>query len=143
MAIFHHPFTNVENYPIVSPLSLIISFNNPTKDHPHTGGKDEIFLRSLNDQMPDAGRQIWKVRVPKDVKLTPLEDKNEQEQTKNAEKGIKKIYRESKKNEKNERWTKGQRTMIFRDPWSNYPKTQVGPTYPFFRNPESRPTLRT
>ena len=29
------------------------------------------------------------------------------------------------------------------DPWSNYPKTQFGPTYPFFRNPEPRPTLRT
>ena len=37
--------------------------------------------------MPDAERQIWKVRVPKDVKLTPLEDKNEQEQIKNVEKG--------------------------------------------------------
>ena len=36
--------------------------------------------------MPDVGRQIWKIRVPKDVELTPLEDKNEQEQTKNAEK---------------------------------------------------------
>ena len=39
--------------------------------------------------MPDAGRQIWKIRVPKDVELTPLEDKNEQKQTKNAEKGTK------------------------------------------------------
>ena len=28
------------------------------------------------------------------------------------------------------------------DPWSNYPKTQFEPTYPFFRNPEPRPTLR-
>ena len=28
------------------------------------------------------------------------------------------------------------------DPWSNYPKTQFGPIYPFFRNPEPRPTLR-
>ena len=27
------------------------------------------------------------------------------------------------------------------DHWSNYPKTQFGPTYPFFRNPEPRPTL--
>ena len=29
------------------------------------------------------------------------------------------------------------------DPWSNHPETQFGPTYPFFRNPEPRPTLRT
>ena len=28
------------------------------------------------------------------------------------------------------------------DPWSNYPETQFGPTYLFFRNPEPRPTLR-
>ena len=28
-----------KNYPIVSPLSLIISFNIPTKDHLHAGGK--------------------------------------------------------------------------------------------------------
>ena len=32
--------------------------------------------------MPDAGRQIWKIRVPKDVELTPLENRNEQEQNK-------------------------------------------------------------
>ena len=36
--------------------------------------------------MPDAGRQIWKIRVPKDVELTPLENKNEQEQNKENEK---------------------------------------------------------
>ena len=29
------------------------------------------------------------------------------------------------------------------DPWSNHPETQFGPTSPFFRNPEPRPTLRT
>ena len=29
------------------------------------------------------------------------------------------------------------------DPWSDHPETQFGPTYPFFRNPEPRPTLRT
>ena len=28
------------------------------------------------------------------------------------------------------------------DLWSNYPETQFGPTYPFFWNPEPRPTLR-
>ena len=44
-------------------------------------------------------------------------------------------------------WTNGQRKMIFRDdkndPWSDHPETQFGPTYPFFRNPEPWPTLRT
>ena len=62
--------------------------------------------------MPDAGRQIWKIRVPKDVELTTLEDKNEQEQTKNAEKGTKrKIENQRKMNEKKERWMKGQWKM--------------------------------
>ena len=28
------------------------------------------------------------------------------------------------------------------DPWSNYPKTQFRPTYPFFGNPEPKPILR-
>ena len=51
--------------------------------------------------MLDARRQIWKIRVPKDVELTPLEDKNEQEQTKNAEKRTKrKIENQRKMNEK-------------------------------------------
>ena len=30
-----------------------------------------------------------------------------------------------------------------KDPWSDHPEIQFGPTYPFFRNPEPRPTLRT
>ena len=29
-----------------------------------------------------------------------------------------------------------------KDPWSNHPETQFGPTYPFFRNPEPKLTLR-
>ena len=58
--------------------------------------------------MPDAGRQIWKIRVPKDVELTTLEDKNEQEQIKNAEKRTKrKIENQRRMNEK-ERWMKRQ-----------------------------------
>ena len=67
--------------------------------------------------MPDAGRQIWKIRVPKDVELTLLEDKNEQEQTKNAENGTKrKIENQRKMNEERERdeWKK-QWKMIFHE----------------------------
>ena len=65
--------------------------------------------------MPDVGRQIWKIRVPKDVELTPLEDKNEQEQTENTEKGTKrKIENQRKMNEK-ERWMKRQWKMILHE----------------------------
>ena len=65
--------------------------------------------------MPDVGRQIWKIRVPKDVELTTLEDKNEQEQIKNAEKRTKrKIENQRKMNEK-ERWMKRQWKMILHE----------------------------
>ena len=56
--------------------------------------------------MPDAGRQIWKIRVPKDVELASLENKNEQEQNKDNEKGtkrnkeLKKKWKEWEMNEK-------------------------------------------
>ena len=32
--------------------------------------------------------------------------------------------------------------LMKNDPWSDHPETQFGPTYPFFQNPEPRPTLR-
>ena len=49
--------------------------------------------------MPNVGRQIWEVRVPRNVELTPLENRNEQEQNKIVEKKGAKKNRESKKNE--------------------------------------------
>ena len=58
--------------------------------------------------MPEAGRQIWKIRVPRDVELTPLENRNEQEKNKDNEKG-------TKRNEKNERRIKRQWKMIFHE----------------------------
>ena len=53
-----------------------------------------------------------------------------------------------KKNDENEKKKMNRRTkqMILHemknDPWSDHPETQFGPTYPFFRNLEPRPTLR-
>ena len=32
--------------------------------------------------------------------------------------------------------------MMKNDLWPNYPETQFGPIYPFFQNPEPKPTLR-
>ena len=61
--------------------------------------------------MPDVGRQIWEIRVPRDVELTPLENRNEQEKNKDNEKR----NQEKLKNEKNERWMKGQWKMIFHE----------------------------
>ena len=79
----------------------------------------------------------------KDVELTPLENRNEQEQNKIVEKGTKKNG-ESKKNDKKKKMNEGTTKKILHknDPWSDHPETQFGPTYPFFRNLEPRPTLR-
>ena len=58
--------------------------------------------------MPNAGRQIWKVRVLRDVELTPLENRNEQEQNKNVgKKEPRKIENQRKMNEQKKRWMKG------------------------------------
>ena len=63
MAIFHHSFTDVKNYPIVSPLSLIISFKYPDQGSPSTlGGKSKRY--SLKDyKRPNAW--CWKANVKK------------------------------------------------------------------------------
>ena len=86
--------------------------------------------------------KLW---VPKDVELTLLEDKNEQEQTRNAEKETKReIENQRKMNEKREINEKTmENDLSWNDPWSDHPETQFGPTYPFFRSPEPRPTLCT
>ena len=114
MAIFHHSFTDIENYPIVSPFSLIISFNNPTKDHSlHWGAKAKKDfskgLQAIKCLMLEG--KCEENRVPIDVELIPLENRNEQEKNKDNEKGTKR----NKKNEKNERWMKGQWKMIFHE----------------------------
>ena len=61
--------------------------------------------------MSDVGRQIWEIRVPRDVELTPLENRNEQEKNKDNEKR----NQEKWKNEKNERWMKEHWKMIFHE----------------------------
>ena len=85
--------------------------------------------------MPDTGRQIWeKIRVSRDAELTPLENKNEQEQNKNVKKWTKrKIEKQRKMNEK-KIWMKGQWKMVphKKDHWSDHPKTRIEPTYPFY-----------
>ena len=58
--------------------------------------------------MPNVVRQIWEVRVPRDVELTSLENRNEQEQNKNVEKKEpRKIENQRKMNEwrDNEKWS--------------------------------------
>ena len=94
--------------------------------------------------MPDVGRQIWEIRVPKDVELSPLKNKMSKNKTKTLKKELREL--ENKKND-DEKWETNERTMkndlSWNDPWSNHPETQFGPTYPFFWNHEPRPTLRT
>ena len=63
--------------------------------------------------MPDAGRQIWEIKVPRDVELTPLENRNEQEQNKDDKKKELKEMENQRKMMKKERWIKRQWKMIF------------------------------
>ena len=72
--------------------------------------------------MHDAGRQIWEIRVPKDIELTPLKNRNEQEKNKDNKK-------EPREMKKWKEWEMNERTMK-----NDHPKTQFGPTYPFFWN---------
>ena len=65
--------------------------------------------------MPDAGRQIWKIRVPRDVELTSLENRNDQEQNKNIEKKELREMENQRKNDEKERGIKRQRKMIFHE----------------------------
>ena len=58
--------------------------------------------------MPNVGRQIWEVRVPRDVELTPLKNRSEQEKNKDNEKGAKrneKMKRMRDEWKDNEKWS--------------------------------------
>ena len=82
----------------------------------------------------------------KDVELTPLENRNEQEQNKIVEKGTKKNGESKKNDEKKRDERKDNEKRSFNDKnnsWSDHPETQFGPIYPFFRNHEPWPILRT
>ena len=48
--------------------------------------KEKFSLKILDDQMLDVGRQIWEIRVPRDVELTLFKNRNEQEQNKDNKK---------------------------------------------------------
>ena len=73
--------------------------------------------------MPDARRQIWKIRVPRDVELTSLKNRNEQEQNKDDKKKWTKRNGESKekwwKREMNKKTMKND--LSWNDPWLRSP----------------------
>ena len=83
----------------------------------------------------------------KDVELTPLENRNEQEQNKIVEKRTKKNGESKENDEKEKEMNEGtMKKRSFNDKnnsWSDHPETQFGPIYPFFRNHEPWPILRT
>ena len=97
--------------------------------------------------MPDAGRQIWEIRVPRDVELTPLENRNKQEQNKNAEKEPREMKKWKKRDEwkDNEKWSFMKWSLVW-SPWNTVwaylsflsePRTQAYITYlksPFWLN---------
>ena len=82
--------------------------------------------------MPDAGRQIWKIRVPKDDKLTSLENKISKNKTKTLKK-LRELENQRKNDEKREMNEKTMKNNLsWNDPWPDHPETQFGPTYLFF-----------
>ena len=101
--------------------------------------------------------KYWKNGVPKAIKLTFSRNMSRQKQSENAGKRTQKKcrrkmnWKETKKmgwnenEEKQGRKTKAELVLheMKNDPWSNYPKTQLGPTYSLFRNHKPWPTLRT
>ena len=100
----------------------------------------------------------YRKKVPKAVKLTLLRNMSKQKQRKNTGKEPKKKYKRkmnwketqrkktgwNENEEKQGRKTKAELVphAMKNDHWFNYLKTQFGPTYPIFQNPEPRPTLR-
>ena len=90
--------------------------------------------------MPDAGRQIWEIRVLRDVELTPLENRNKQEKNKDNEKGTKrneKIKKMRDERKDNEKWSFIKWSVVW-SPWNTIwvylsflskPRTQAHITY--------------
>ena len=65
--------------------------------------------------MSDAGRQIWEIRVPRDVELTPLKNKMSKNKTKTLKKELRELENQRKNDEKrkmNEKTMKNDVSMI-------------------------------
>ena len=77
MAIFHHPFTDIEKLSIVTPFEpdKFPSISRP-RITLHIGGqrRREISSRAISDQMPDAGRQIWEKMEFQKLLSSPLRE---------------------------------------------------------------------
>ena len=100
--------------------------------------------------------KYWKNGVPQAIKLIHSRKMSKQKQSENAgkKKNVKEKWIEKKPKEKRvemkDEEKQGRKTKaelvphtMKNDPCSDHPETQFGPTYPFFRNPEPRPILRT
>ena len=67
--------------------------------------------------MPDARRQIWEIRIPRDVELTPLENRNEQEQNKDdKKKELREMENQRKKRRKRDEWKDNEKWSFMK--WS-------------------------
>ena len=127
MAIFHHPFTDVENCPLVSPLSLIISFKYPDQGSPPTlGGKGKRY--SLKDYKR-LNAWYWKANV-KEIEFQKMlssphrKNKMSKNKTKTLKKGTKRIGESKKKWWKmrdewkdNEKWSFMKWSLVW-SPWN-------------------------
>ena len=68
--------------------------------------------------MPDAGRQIWEIRVSRDVEVTPLKNKMSKNKTKTLKKELRELENQRKNDEKREMNKKIMKNDLSRnDPW--------------------------
>ena len=114
MIIFHHSFTDVEKLSDSLPFELdyFLSITRP-RITPTLGAKAKRnLLSSYKRSNAWCWRQIWKIRVPRDVELTLLENRNKQEQNKIVEKkeprkmeNQRKIKRMKEERRDNEQWS--------------------------------------
>ena len=105
MAIFHHSFTDIENYPIVSPLNLIISFKYPDQGSPPTLG-DKGKRYSLKDYK----------------RLNALKNKMSKNKTKTLKKELRELENQRKNDEKRQMNKKTMKNDLSRnDPWLRLP----------------------
>ena len=93
--------------------------------------------------MPDIGRQIGKLEFQEMLSSPPQKNKMSKNKTKMLKKGTKRNGESKKKwwkkeKEMNEGTTKNDPSCIDKNNlWSDHPKTQFEPIYPFFRNHKS------
>ena len=86
--------------------------------------------------MPDAGRQIWEIRVSKDVELSPLKNKMSKNKTKTLTKELRELENQRKNDEKREMNKETMENDLSKnDPWLRLPWNTIWAYLSFLSKP--------